>query len=291
MLSTPVENDFAVWPNVTAHALPNTIDFTPGRLPSTHPGIVETLAHAAHLRSDVDNGTYPVFFSGRLQPTVTLPMSNNCYPFLPMRFSLKSLFLLIAVFSLLLCQYCDRSRKQQLGAKLINDLGGVSFYEHEWDLSKDLPRHIPLPARGPSAIRNWLGIDYLESIVAIRLDGASVKDGDLARLLRILPRARFLDLRLAPVTSRGLDSLQCLQHLEVLNLSGTSADDDTLMTIGRLRRLRSLDVCGTNVTDAGLQHLEHLTALRRIYVERTAVSSAGLGRLRDHIPSVRPGRY
>jgi hypothetical protein len=55
-----------------------------------------------------------------------------------------------------------------------------------------------------------------------------------------------------------------------------SADDETMVHVGRLRRLKSLRLSGTEITDAGLAHVAGLTRLRSLQLANMRIGDAGL---------------
>ena len=107
------------------------------------------------------------------------------------------------------------------------------------------------------------------------------------------------------ITSVGMEHLQRMGGLEVLDLTGLMVDDVGMRHVARLQRLRelyvgftrvsdrgvreltaleSLEVLGLNstlVTDRCLRELKALPALHTLDLAYTIVSNAGLGALRD----------
>lgn len=66
------------------------------------------------------------------------------------------------------------------------------------------------------------------------------------------------------ITDAGLQRLQDLSHLEVLNLYGNSVTDAGLAHLRPFTKLRELNLSLLAITDAGLKHLQPLTALERL---------------------------
>jgi hypothetical protein len=88
------------------------------------------------------------------------------------------------------------------------------------------------------------------------------------------------------ITSRALQSLAVLEHLEELDLSATEVDDSGIPYLAGLRRLRRLDLSGNQITDAAIDTLMQLPALEELNLYRTKITNAGLSRL-PKMPALR----
>lgn len=207
------------------------------------------------------------------------------------QFSLRALLVVLTLAGVGMGAYANRVRHQQEAVARIEHMGAFAYYGYEWDDSRDWFHAGVVHEPGPALIRNSLGIDWLDSVVAIRFDGCSVSDTDLHWLTQRLPELRYLELRLTAVGDQGVSSIDKLRKLRNLELAETRVSDIGLKIIGRVRSLRSLDLCGTCVTDNGLTSLYGLAELRCIYLESTAVTPTGVTKLMKALPQVEKRRY
>lgn len=103
------------------------------------------------------------------------------------QFSLASLLLLMTVLALFLGFWADSARRQKRTVQWIGERGGTMFYGYEdpYSAAKADPP-------GPTWLREWLGIDYLDYVQFVSIENESVTDADLATLCKDLPRLSFL---------------------------------------------------------------------------------------------------
>jgi hypothetical protein len=92
---------------------------------------------------------------------------NDCCPPKPKRrwyqFSLMTMLVLMALFSLLLGVTADRARKREQALRTVRELGGTVFYNHD----------------APEWVRRCLGDNWFSSIIAIDLSPTGATDVDL----------------------------------------------------------------------------------------------------------------
>ncbi|WP_076343104.1 hypothetical protein [Paludisphaera borealis] len=158
--------------------------------------------------------------------------------------------------------------------------------------------------KGGVAVTN-AGLAELEGLTSLKqLElqdmGPSVTDAGIAHLKGLVD-IQWLALQFPGITGAGLDALQGMTRLEVLDLDGsgveeltpigrlkaltalrlhsTSIDDAGLAPVAGLGRLRCLDLGGTKVTDAGLVHLQGVTSLFWLILDETRVTDAGMASL------------
>jgi hypothetical protein len=82
-----------------------------------------------------------------------------------------------------------------------------------------------------------------------------------------------------------LSGCRSLNRLEVLDLRGSSINDESLAIIAELPTVRILRLSNTKVTDAGLEHLRELPRLEFIWIGGTEITNSAIGRFK----AVRPG--
>lgn len=74
------------------------------------------------------------------------------------------------------------------------------------------------------------------------------------------------------LASDTVDRINECSQLYHLDLSGTDADDETLVRLGNLPRLAGLELCGTRIGDRGVEQLGKFRALRKLNLCMTDVT-------------------
>jgi hypothetical protein len=77
---------------------------------------------------------------------------------------------------------------------------------------------------------------------------------------------------------------ETIANIDAVYLGGTTAGDDDLAPLGKLRGLRTVVLTSSAVTDLGLAHLRGLPSLEAIDLRFTAVTEAGVTDLRRALP-------
>jgi len=113
----------------------------------------------------------------------------------------------------------------------------------------------------------------------------SMRDENMA-VIAGMPRLRRLYFEGSPVGNGVLKYLDKFP-LTLLQLSGTSIDDDGLAELSRMPSLKELLVARTRIGDAGLAHLTHLKTLRQLRIKQTQATAAGIARLHAALPRCR----
>lgn len=212
------------------------------------------------------------------------------------QFSLKALLVATSAIGIWLGLQVNRAIRQREAVgrieKLTDEEMAICYYRYEWDQDRDCPKKPGTQVEpGPAWLRNLLGIDFLDPIVAVDIQGCDLTDSDLVWLLDRLPSVCYLELRWTPIGNASLSKLAALPNLKTLRVAHTKIDDLGLREIGKIKSLRTLDLCGNNVTDDGLLSLSGLTELRTLYVDSTGITDDGISDLKTSLPHVRKGRY
>jgi hypothetical protein len=224
-----------------------------------------------------------------------------------LQFSLRTLFVAVALLALFIGHWAERARRQREALEAIADLGARvkfdwqalesdAFFVSELSTSGD---------GGPHWLQQWIGREYFETPVGIYLE-LTWRDiaRDELRWLKALSQLQTLNLDSEHVTNSALEPVGQLKSLKVLCLDGANVDQDglqhittltqleylrlggdkvtdpCLVHVGRLTHLRTLHMFCPNVTDAGLAHLEGLTELEELSLFSSPVTDAGLQHLR-----------
>jgi hypothetical protein len=195
----------------------------------------------------------------------------------PFQFGLRTLFVITAVFALVLGTVTVPYQRRAFEEKLRQELGGpVPFYV-DWN---------GVPWWSARARR----VVFHDSISDIKPFGQMkgwLNDEQLARVQPLLGTVEFLDLSHTRVTDVGLKHVAEMTQLTSLDLSGTAISDDGLAHLSSLASLRILRLWSTSVTDAGLEKLEHLSKLEHLDLIGTKVTDEGLAGVRKALPNTR----
>ncbi len=125
-------------------------------------------------------------------------------------------------------------------------------------------------------------------LVIVDFEGLDLIDGAL-RPLPAFPTIDHVNLRGSTrIGNRGLEFLQHLPRLRILNLQGTRVTDEGLELLSGLTRLEQLDLSFNHgITSAGLVHLQKLKNLRELDLTDTRVSPGGVDRLQRYLPKLK----
>jgi Leucine-rich repeat (LRR) protein len=199
------------------------------------------------------------------------------------RFSLATLLVLLTAFGLWLGRIADRVHRQRAAVEAIRRVGGVAFYDWQFDAEGKMLRD-PQPP-GPAWLREFLGDDFLANVEVVGLLNVGLGesepppvdfgDEDVHHLAN-LPHLRHLQLSGSRVTDDGLTSLGGLTRLEHLDFGGAPITGRGFAHLRRLKQLRKLWLCGSPIRDEHLTHLAASPELETLNLRETQVSDAGM---------------
>jgi hypothetical protein len=191
-----------------------------------------------------------------------------------LRFSLRSLFLLVLVIGVSLAWTIYKAREQGIAVAALKEMGWLVEYDNS-----------PRPPTVLERMRKLLGEDESRSVTMVNGRWSEITDAGLAHL-EGLTQLQSLYLNETQVTDAGLVHLRGLSQLAAfLSLSDTQVSDAGLVHLGGLTQLIYLILDGTQVTDAGLAHLRGLTRLKVLTLDATQVTDAGVQRLKRALPN------
>ena len=188
------------------------------------------------------------------------------------RFSLRTLLLLVTVLAIWLGLQVQRAQNQRSAVRMIQQLGGSVEYDYQYRGNLFVDDAQP---SAPKWLRKWIGDDFFVNVVVVHLSNTTADNSDLKSLshLKLLKR---LYLAETSVTGQGLELLARCNQLEALNLSGTRVNDDDMTLISGFSNIRWLNVQGTSITDKSLQHIGALMRLEFLCLDGTDMTDAGL---------------
>jgi hypothetical protein len=176
-----------------------------------------------------------------------------------LRFSLRSLLVLVVVIACWLGWIVHSARVQRDAIAAIKKLGGTALYDWERKDGRSLPSGKP---RWPKWLVDRIGIDYFGHVTQVRL----VATPELSDV--------------------EFDHISRLSGLEELDLHRSPVTDDQLACVERLPELQSLVLFNTEVSDAGMARLKRLVHLGKLSIENTKVTDAGVQSLQRALPTL-----
>jgi Leucine-rich repeat (LRR) protein len=123
------------------------------------------------------------------------------------------------------------------------------------------------------------GLAYIGNITSLQsvlLSSADIRDLEISKLAR-LPNLRELHIRESPMlTGNGMEAFL---QLEVLQLSGTSLNDESMVRLRQLHKLRYLDLSGSAIKGPGLRNLAELPNLSTLILHHCPLTDEALVQL------------
>jgi hypothetical protein len=237
-----------------------------------------------------------------------------------LRFSLRTLFILVTLFAAWLGLKVHQARRQQAGVKAIQELGGWVYYDVQFiegggarpdvDLSKvsSVPDWL-LTRLGEDFFHDVAAIDMVAELFDLSADEVMPHLSAFPRLRRLLlmsaggatdeslraigqlPNLEKLYIGRGPtVTDAGVLHLRKLHKLKSVELYSVNITDESLRVFGTMRQLEGLYLSGveeTHITDTGLEHLHGMKKLRTLSLGGgNKVTDEGVRKIQDAIPGL-----
>lgn len=154
----------------------------------------------------------------------------------------------------------NQVNRQRRAVDAVRELGGEVYFNTSPYFKDYEKQHRFEP---PSWLRRLCGDDFFDYVVGVVLRDKHVED---ISFIADLPAIQ--DLKLRGTNVSDLAPLECLTHLERLDISGTPVQD--LSAIRNLKKLKGLMLEFTKISD--LTPLEQLTEMEALSAVGTAVS-------------------
>ncbi len=129
----------------------------------------------------------------------------------------------------------------------------------------------------PSVLRHFTGLNHLVGLeVSFHPE---LRGADVAQLAG-LPRLSQLFARWVTTWKEAdLEAVAGMSGLRLLNLEGSTAGDDGVGRLTRIRELKHLNLNDSNITDTSLERLPQLKQLETLHISRTQITNAGMAHL------------
>jgi hypothetical protein len=175
------------------------------------------------------------------------------------RFRLRSLFVLVTAVATWLAWQTVTARQQELAVKIVYKYHGSVFYDY-------IDRNgTARPAPWRTWLGNWIGNDYVFTVVGVGLHGDEIDDVAITEVVGPLVK---------------------LRHLQWFGIDNVRVSDVGLAVLGELRQLDRLYIQAQgyrtprlNITDDGLKFLAHLSSLSHLMINDAPITGRGLEHL------------
>jgi hypothetical protein len=189
-----------------------------------------------------------------------------------LRFSLRTLLILITIFAVWLGWHMHRRREQQRVADAVRERGGTAG---------PVLRDLSLLSR-IQAPYSWDNDFWLSDL---KVPDEALQD------FESVPEVIGLHLSGSQITDQGLSHLHDRTDLLTLDLTNNRAITDAgLAHLRKMTELRQLMLRNNpQITDEGLVHLENMQQLDILVLYGTSVTAEGVSKLQQKLPKARIG--
>ncbi|MEX2142884.1 MAG: hypothetical protein WD894_26745 [Pirellulales bacterium] len=214
-----------------------------------------------------------------------------------LRFSLRTMLIVITVLSVWLGVKVDQARKQKRAVDTLRAFGADIRYEHHRGKNgllhnADNELNVPAWARqlcGDDFFQTVRGIYFLQLQRPKQTRPHRITDEEL-KCLADLPHLERLYIDNAPITDAGLAHLRHPEYLREVNLRQTKVGDDFVRRLSDSERLQVLVLDGTKVTDESLAELSGVATLLSLSLEGTKTGDRALAAFAEReLVVLRPG--
>ena len=200
-----------------------------------------------------------------------------------LRFSLRSLLLLVTAFSVWLGVEVDRAHRQATAVKVVRSLGGQTYCDFQFSGTNTffvegeqvkLPRfNLEAQPTSWTLARRYLGDSLFDRVTHLYVGVPNADD----RMMASVSDLRYLrDLSLSgQITDENFRAIGRLAGLKALRLRGTRISGAAGARIARLPRLSLLDMRDAYLNNDGWRELSRATRLEWLDLGGTQISDAG----------------
>ena len=196
-----------------------------------------------------------------------------------LRFSLRSMLLLVVVIAIPMGWKVNRARNQRVVVAELQTMHAEIVYDYQivkvkggWDYGN-------LPPPGPIWLTDLLGKEYFFDVYSVGVWGPYVTDETLA-LIAKLPEVADVSIGgQNRITDGGLAHFAGMHNLEVVALYSDRITGTGLVHLAKLKRLKSLCAMGW-INDSSLGHISMLGRLELLNIYgATQITDEGLAHI------------
>jgi Leucine Rich Repeat (LRR) protein len=185
-----------------------------------------------------------------------------------LKFSVRSLMLIVLVVAVLLAWQVNRARQQRRAVDAIKAYGGFVSYDWQYVNGTFTSGRSPW---APIWLRRAIGDEFFQEVVGVNLIVGTAPDGrrvetkrltdDVIVNLTAFPKLKDLTIQKTQATDRALETIGTLTDLEILRMSDAHVTDAGVGKLRNLRNLKYLDITNSGLTDESLRHIAGLSRL------------------------------
>ncbi len=182
-----------------------------------------------------------------------------------MRFSLRSMLVLLTVLSGLLAIQVNAVRRQSAAVRLILSRGGQVNYDFEYNSGG-----VSVSSHVSPWLLNQMGHDWFHEVWVAHVNwpecDSRFSPAEVEQLLCALPDLRRL--RIGQATDDAMVHIGRMKSLEQLDMycAGTVTDEG-IAKLASLPNLKSLQLCNSAISDQGMASIAEIEALETLYLE------------------------
>lgn len=232
-----------------------------------------------------------------------------------LRFSLRSLLLVVTGLSIWLGLHLDAVRRQSAAIAEVKRLGGRACYDYQYAGDGELTEG---ESPSPVWLFGWLGPDFFHDVVFVDMsrnaDGqentqttdeikavlpdfrelrtlyltqGQATDDCLRAVGRLSKLEQLFCWNAIEATDAAIAPLANLPRLKSLHFSNSWITDESLLVFGQMPALETLSIQQNSFTDGGLAHLRHLKRLKKLYADLGETRFTDVGLVHLHaLPSL-----
>jgi hypothetical protein len=201
-----------------------------------------------------------------------------------LRFSLRTLLILVTVLCIWLGVKVNQARRQKESTDALRKMGAIVVCAHQGvDFNSG---KLVGELNVPGWLRELAGDDFFQTVTTVEFR-RPITDDHLVHLAG-LPQIEYVNLGRVgrAVTDAGLAHLPRPDRLKKLLASDSQVGNAFAKRLATADGMHSLALSGTRLTDLGLTELRALSKLQSLWIDNTAITDAGLDALKG-MPDLR----
>lgn len=191
-----------------------------------------------------------------------------------LRFSLRSLVLLLTIACIWLAVVFNQCRRQRRAVEAIVNAGGQVTFDYQERKGEEAT------PPGPTWLRSILGEELFRTPVEVRIKGEGIDDAFLAEHLPGVSSVRRLSIRSDLVTDKAMSDIAGLEKLNWLHIVSGQITDKGLASLPNFDECELFVLVCPRVTDAGMTHVAALRKVDTLVLNCKPLTPDGIRRLK-----------